>query len=109
MQSLSISQWIIIAILIVLVAGASSLFTRALGNRRPKERSVQKRNTEDRSNIAPVSRNTEPAAGEHVGLKGWLLLLGILIFALPIFTGAQLWNTEASLQPGIKQQFPATV
>lgn len=73
MQSLSIWHWIIIAVLIVLVVAAISLFARAINQRRPEGRSVK-----DSSSAAPISGPS--------GFGGWLLVLAIGVFLFPVFT-----------------------
>ena len=55
MQSLSIWHWLVIATLIVLVAGAILLFTRAIKARRPKERRI-----ENPASAVPASGSTTP-------------------------------------------------
>jgi Protein of unknown function (DUF2569) len=71
MENFSLLSWIIVAILIVLVAGAVLLFARALQNRRPSARSVK-----ETAAVTPVSGPS--------GFRGWLVLLAIGVIGSPM-------------------------
>lgn len=67
MQSLSILHWLIFVIPFLLFAGAIFLFARAIGNRKPQERSA-----------------VTPGDGPS-GFGGWLILLAIGVVFAPLY------------------------
>jgi Protein of unknown function (DUF2569) len=73
MQNFSLLNWMIVALLIFLVAGAVRLFARAIQNRRPRERRVTE------------TAATTAVAGPS-GFRGWLVLLAINVVLTLIST-----------------------
>ena len=67
MQAFSILHWLIFVIPFLLLAGAIFLFARAIGNRKPKERSA-----------------VTPSDGPS-GFGGWLILLAIGVVLAPLY------------------------